>query len=138
MELRLGPFDPALHVRSRDHYEAVRREAQLVELATRGQAPDLDELLEDMARQLGIQPLDSAVDRAYLAGEPSVVVTLSVPEERVAAVLRACDELERLLDELDRWAQASDAGFLETPDDVRHHRRTYIAQIRLQLAPSGS
>ena len=33
MELRVGPFDPVAHVRSRDHYEAVRREAQLVALA---------------------------------------------------------------------------------------------------------
>ena len=137
MELRLGPFDPALHVRSRDHYEAVRREAQLVELASRGPAPELDDLLDDMATQVGIQPLDSAVDRAYLAGEPSVV-TLTVPEERVAAILRACDELERLLDELDHWTLTSDAGFLAPPDDVRRHRRAYIAQIRAQLAPSPS
>jgi hypothetical protein len=138
MELRLGPFDPALHVRSRDHYEAVRREAQLVELGTRGPAPELDELLDDMATQVGIQPLDSAVDRAYLAGEPSVLITLTVPEERVAAVLHACDELERLLDELDRWTQVSGAEFLVAPDDVRRHRRAYIAQIRLQLAPGRS
>jgi hypothetical protein len=138
MELRLGPFDPGLHVRSRDHYEAVRREAQLVELTGRGPALELDELLNDMATQVGIQPLDSAVDRAYLAGEPSVVVTLTVPEERVAAILRACDELERLLDELDHWTLTSDAGFLAPPDDVRRHRRAYIAQIRAQLAPRPS
>ena len=28
MELAVGPFDPALHIRSRDHYEAVLREAK--------------------------------------------------------------------------------------------------------------
>src|SRR4029453_10180700 len=31
-EVEVGPFDPALHIRSRDHYEAVRREAQLLSL----------------------------------------------------------------------------------------------------------
>lgn len=32
MELQVGPFDPELHVRSRDHYEAVRREIRLLQL----------------------------------------------------------------------------------------------------------
>jgi hypothetical protein len=136
MELRLGPFDPALHVRSRDHYEAVRREAQLMELGSREATPDLDELLDDMATQLGVQLIDGAVDRAYLAGEPSVTVTMTVPDERVMAVLRACDELERLLDDLDRWTEASGIDFLEAPGDVKRYRRAYISQIRGQLGAS--
>jgi hypothetical protein len=133
MELRLGPFDPALHVRSRDHYEAVRREAQLMELSSREATPDLDELLEDMAKQFGVPPIDHAADRAYLAGEQSVEVTMTVPDERVGALLRACDELERLLDELDRWTEASGTDFLEAPEDVKRYRRSYIGQIRSQL-----
>jgi hypothetical protein len=32
VELQVGPFDPELHVRSRDHYEAVRREIRLLQL----------------------------------------------------------------------------------------------------------
>jgi HEAT repeat protein len=138
MELRLGPFDPALHVRSRDHYEAVRREAQLMELGSREATPDLDELLEDMAKQFGVPPIDRAADRAYLAGERSVEVTMTVPDEQVGALLRACDELERLLDELDRWTEASGADFLEAPGDVKRYRRAYIGQIRSQLGASHS
>jgi HEAT repeat protein len=138
MELRLGPFDPVLHVRSRDHYEAVRREAQLMELGSREATPDLDELLEDMAKQFGVPPIDHAADRAYLAGERSVEVTMTVPDERVGALLRACDELERLLDELDRWTEASGDDFLEAPGDVKRYRRAYIDQIRSQLGASHS
>jgi len=32
MRLRVGPFDTALHVRSRDHYRAICREAALLDL----------------------------------------------------------------------------------------------------------
>lgn len=135
MELRLGPFDPALHVRSRDHYEAIRREAQLVELGSRQATPDLDELLARMATHLGTPPVDDAADRAFLAGEPSFTATMTVPDEQVPSVLSACDVLERLLEELDRWVRETGADVLEAPDDVKRYRRAYIHQIRAQLAP---
>jgi hypothetical protein len=135
MELRLGPFDPALHVRSRDHYEAVRREARLVELGGRQASPDLDELLARMAGQLGRLPIDEAADRAFLAGEPSFTTTMTVPDDQVPSILSACDGLERVLQELDRWVCETGADVLEAADDVKRYRRAYIHQIRAQLQP---
>ena len=32
MRLQVGPFDPALHIRSRDHHRAICREAALLDL----------------------------------------------------------------------------------------------------------
>jgi hypothetical protein len=32
MNLRVGPFDPVLHIRSRDHHRAICREAALLDL----------------------------------------------------------------------------------------------------------
>ncbi len=133
MELSLGPFDPALHVRSRDHYEAVRREAQLVELGSERALPDLDELLRHMAGQFGAPPVDDAADRAFLAGESSFTTTVTVPDELVPSVLSACDDLERLLEELDRWVHEAGTDLLEAPEDVKRYRRAYIGQIRAQL-----
>lgn len=48
MELQVGPFDPELHVRSRDHYEAVRREIRLLQLQP-GEPPVRLEELDDWA-----------------------------------------------------------------------------------------
>lgn len=136
MELRLGPFDPALHVRSRDHYEAVRREAQLVELGGQRASPGLDELLEHAAGQLGALPVDDEADRAFLAGEASFTATVTVPDELVPSVLSACDDLERLLEDLDRWVGEAGTDVLEAPEDVKRYRRAYIGQIRAQLTTS--
>ncbi len=77
MEITLGPFDPALHVRSRDHYEAVRR------------------------------------------------------------ALDATTQLQQLFDQFDRWAAASRNQLFEAPDEVKRYRRTYLAQLRSQLAAAG-
>lgn len=133
MELRLGPFDPTLHVRSRDHYEAVRREAQLSELGGRQAVADLDELLARMAGQLGTLPVDDAADRAFLAGESSFTAILTVPDDQAPSILSACDVLERLLLELDRWVCETGANLLDAPDDVKRYRRACIDQIREQL-----
>ena len=128
----MGPFDPALHIRSRDHYEAVRREAQLVGLAPDAPAARFNQLLERLSQQFPRSPVDDVADQAYLAKQPSFVVRFTLPDELVPAALEACDELEELLDELDRWA-ATEVRLLEAPEDVRRYREAYLAQARAQL-----
>jgi hypothetical protein len=134
MEVRLGPFDPALHVRSRDHYEAVRREVRLRELGNDGVASGLKELLAEISRSVGSAlPVTDAVDRAFVAGTPTFTATITIPDDRVAFVLGALDDFERLLDELDRYANQGGGELLPAPEDVKRYRRDYIAQIRAQL-----
>jgi hypothetical protein len=134
MEVTLGPFDPALHVRSRDHYEAIRREVRLLELGSEGVAPGLEELLEEMSRSVGSAlPVNDVVDRAFLAGARTFTATITIPDDRVGFLLDACDDLERMLDELDRWASQGRGDLLAAPEEVKRYRRDYIAQIRGQL-----
>jgi hypothetical protein len=133
MELEVGPFDPALHIRSRDHYEAVRREAQLVALAPEAPPARFTELLERLGRQFPRNPVDEVADQAYLAKESVFTVRVTLPDELVPAALAACDELEALLDELDRWAQTEEMRLLEAPEDVKRYRNAYLAQARAQL-----
>jgi hypothetical protein len=132
MELELGPFDPALHIRSRDHYEAVRREAQLVAMQPDAPPARFEQLVERLSRQFPPSPVDDVADRAYLAGEPTFVARVTLPDELVEAALEACDELETLMDELDRWA-ATEVQLLEVPADVKRYREAYLAQTRAQL-----
>jgi hypothetical protein len=133
MELEVGPFDPALHIRSRDHYEAVRREAQLVAMQPDAPPARFVELVERLRRQFPPSPVDDIADRAYLAGEPTFVARLTLPDELVGVALEACDQLETLMGELDRWA-ATEVQLLEVPADVRRYREAYLAQTRAQLA----
>jgi len=133
MELKVGPFDTALHVRSRDHYEAVRREARLLELQPDTPPHRYEDLLDRLRRLFPPDQVDAIVDRAYLAGEPTFTASVHVPDELVPAALDAYDEAERLLDELDRWAEDSDLAILEAPAEVREHRAAYLAQVRGQL-----
>jgi hypothetical protein len=133
MELEVGPFDPALHIRSRDHYEAVRREAQLVALAPDAPPVRFQELVDRLSRQFPRSPIDDVADQAYLAREPSFTARFDLPDELVPAALDACDEIEALLEELDRWAATEEVRLLEAPDDVRRYRRAYLAQARAQL-----
>jgi hypothetical protein len=133
MRLRIGPFDPALHVRSRDHYEAVRREAQLLALGNDSPPRRLDELVDRLNAEFPDGGIDPVVDKAYLAGEATVTAEQTVPDELVGAALAACDELERLLDELDAWARDRGANLLEAPPDVRAHRVALLGQVREQL-----
>ena len=133
MELEVGPFDPALHIRSRDHYEAVRREAQLLALAPEAAPARLEELIDRLTQQFPRSPVDEVADQAYLAGQPSFSVRYALPDELVPVALDACDQLEDMLDEIDRWAQAESVQLLEAPDDIRRYRKAYLDQVRVQL-----
>jgi hypothetical protein len=137
MELEVGPFDPALHIRSRDHYEAVRREVQLVAIAPDEPPARFQELVDRLSGQFPRSPVDDIADQAYLARSPSFTARFTLPDELVPAALAACDELEGLLDDLDRWAAAAAVRLLEAPDDVKRYRKAYLAQARAQLQASG-
>jgi len=134
----VGPYDPALHIRSRDHYEAVRREAQLLALAPEAAPARFEAVVDRLSSQFPRSPVDEVADRAYLDKEPSFAVRYTLPDELVPAALDACDELEALLDEFDRWAGAEGVRLLEAPDDVKQYRKVYLDQVRAQLkAASG-
>jgi hypothetical protein len=133
MELEVGPYDPALHIRSRDHFEAVRREAQLLSLAPEAAPARLEDLVDRLSRQFPRSPVDEVADRAYLAKEPSFVVRYALPDELVPAALDACDRIEELLDEFDRWADAEGVQLLEAPEDIKRYRTAYLDQVRTQL-----
>jgi hypothetical protein len=64
-------------------------------------------------------------------------VRYSLPDELVPAALHACDQLEDLLDEIDRWAEAESAQLLESPDDLKRYRKAYLDQVRAQLKAAG-
>jgi hypothetical protein len=64
-------------------------------------------------------------------------VRYSLPDELVPAALDACDQLEDLLDEIDRWAEAESAQLLEAPDDLKRYRKAYLDQVRAQLKAAG-
>jgi hypothetical protein len=133
MELEVGPFDPALHIRSRDHYEAVRREAQLLALAADAPPARFEALLQRLTSQFPRSPVDDVADQAYLARSPTFALRVTMPDELVPAALEACDELETLLNELDQWAGTGAVQLLEAPEDVRRYRQAYLAQARAQL-----
>jgi hypothetical protein len=122
-----------VHVRSRDHYEAVRREAQLVAMQPDAPPRRLVELVDRLRRQFPRSPTDEMAERAFMAGQPTFTVRFSVPDELVPAALEACDEVEALMDELDRWAGAGDLGLLAAPEDVKRYRAELLAQTRAQL-----
>jgi hypothetical protein len=133
MELEMGPFDPALHVRSRDHYEAVRREAQLIALQPDAPLLRLVELIERLRAQFPRSPVDEVAERAFVAGQPTFTVRYAIADELVPAALEACDQAESLIDEVDRWARGGNLDLLEAPEDVRRYRIEYLAQARAQL-----
>jgi hypothetical protein len=133
MELEVGPFDPTLHIRSRDHYEAVRREVQLLSLAPEAAPARLEDLVDRLSRQFPRSPVDEVADKAYLAKQPSFRVRYTLPDELVPAALDACDQIEELLDEFDRWARTEDVLLLEAPEDIKRYRKDYLDQVRTQL-----
>jgi hypothetical protein len=133
MELEVGPFDPALHIKSRDHYEAVRREAQLAALQPDAPPRRLTELVERLRGQFPRSPVDEVAEQAFTAGEPAFTARFTVPDELVPAALDACDQLEALMEELDRSARVGEHGLLEAPEDVKRYRSEYLAQTRAQL-----
>ena len=133
MELVVGPFDPVLHIRSRDHYEAVRREAQLLSLAPEAAPARLEDLIVQLSQQFPRSPVDDVADQAYMAKEPSFAVRYALPDELVPAALAACDQLEELLDEFDRWADDEGVRLLEAPEEIKRYRKAYLDQVRAQL-----
>jgi hypothetical protein len=133
MELEVGPFDPAVHIRSRDHYEAIRREAQLVALQPDAPPLRLAGLIERLRQQFPRSPVDEVAEQAFVAGLASFTVRFPVPDELVPAALNACDEAESLMHEVDRWARSGEFGLLEAPEDVKRYRAEYLAQARAQL-----
>jgi hypothetical protein len=138
MELVIGPFDPSVHVRSRDHYEAVRREAQFLELRPEAPPRRFEELSELLLVQFGQAQVDPAADRAYLAGEPSFTARIEIPDELVPDLLSACGELVRVTEELDRWARDSDGAILEASPEIKAYRAAFLAQLRDQLEAGGA
>ena len=76
---------------------------------------------------------DDVVDQAYLAGQPSFSARYTLPDELVPIALDACDQLEGMLDEIDRWAEAESVQLLEAPDDIKRYRKAYLDQVRVQL-----
>jgi hypothetical protein len=133
VELEFGPFDPAVHIRSRDHYEAVRREIRLLQFQPGEPPARLEELAERLAAQFPRSGVDEIAERAYQAGESEFVARATMPDHLMTAAIEACDELEALLDELDDWAQDKQANLLEAPEDVKRYRVAYLAQAREQL-----
>jgi hypothetical protein len=133
MELEVGPFDPALHIKSRDHYEAIRREAQLAALQPDAPPRRLTELVGRLRGQFPRSPVDEVAEQAFTAGEPTFTARFTVPDELVPAALDACDQLEALMEELDRSARVGEHGLLEAPEDVKRYRSEYLAQTRAQL-----
>jgi hypothetical protein len=133
VELEIGPFDPAVHIRSRDHYEAVRREIRLLQLQPGEPPARLEELAERLTAQFPRSNVDEIAERAYQAGESEFVARATMPDHLMTAAIEACDELEALLDELDDWAQDKQANLLEAPEDVKRYRVAYLAQAREQL-----
>jgi hypothetical protein len=133
MELEVGPFDPAVHIRSRDHYEAILREAQLAAMQPDAPQRRLTELVDRLRAQFPRSPADEVAEQAYMAAEPTFTVRYTIPDELVPAALDACDQVEALMEELDRSATAGEHGLLETPEDVKRYRSEYLAQTRAQL-----
>jgi hypothetical protein len=138
MELVIGPFDPSVHVRSRDHYEAVRREAQFLELRPEAPPRRFEELSELLLVQFGQAQVDPVADRAYLAGEPSFTARVEIPDELAPDALDVCGELIRVSDELDRWARESGGEVLEASPEVTAYRVAFLAQLRDQLEAGGA
>ena len=134
----MGPFDPSLHIRSRDHYEAVRREAQLLSLAPETAPARLEDLVDRLSRKFPPSPVDEVADRAYLAKEPSFSARWTLPDELVPTALDACDQIEELLDEFDLWARTENVLLLEAPDDIRRYRKAYLDQVRAQLTAAAN
>ena len=129
----MGPFDTALHVRSRDHHRAICREAALLDLPPDSTPRRWEAAVDRFYARLALAPVTDAVDRAFQAGEPQFAAEVTVPDEQVPAALETCLELDRLICELSRWARASDADVLSLPEDVHAHYTAFVAQARGQL-----
>ena len=133
MELLIGPFEVATHIRTRDHYQAVRREAALAGLEPSSPPRRYEELVERLYRVLGLSAATDAVDRAFLAGAATFTATITIPDESVTAGLRVCDQVSASLEELDALPGDGDNELLAAPPEVRDYQRAFLAQLRAQL-----
>ena len=71
MNLRVGPFDPVLHIRSRDHHRAICREAALLNLPPDSLPRRWEAAVGRFFACLHLAPVTEAVDRAFQTGEPA-------------------------------------------------------------------
>jgi hypothetical protein len=133
MRLQVGPFDPVLHVRSRDHHRAICREAALLDLPPESMPRRWEAAVGRFYRSLNLGPVSEAVDRAFVAGAPAFAVEVTVPDGQLPQALAACQELEALLGDVLAWAQESDADVLNLSEEVRGHYAAFLAQVRAQL-----
>jgi hypothetical protein len=133
VQLTVGPSDPALHIRTRDHYQAVLRETKLLILQHDAPPRRLGALGARLEQQFPPSQVEETADRAYRAGEAAFTATVELPDEMVPAAITACDQLEALLDELDRWAADPDVQLLPAPPEVRDYLKRYLHQARQQL-----
>jgi hypothetical protein len=133
VKLQLGPFDTALHIRSRDHFQAVCREAALQGLGPEAPPRRWEATIGRFYQLLGLAPVTEAVDRAYLAGEPSFSADVIVPDESVPAALAVCVELQRLQEEMERWTWEADAELLAFSEDIHRYDAAFLDQARAQL-----
>jgi hypothetical protein len=138
MKLRLGPFDTAVHIRSRDHFRAICREAALQELGPETLPRRWEAAIGRFYQLLRLAPVTEAVDRAYLAGEPTFSAAVDIPDESVPEALAACEELQRLHGELERWTWEADAELLAFSEDIHRYDAAFLDQARAQLqAPAA-
>jgi hypothetical protein len=137
MRLVIGPFGAATHVRTRDYYQAVRREAALLGMEASSVPRRYEETVLRLYQQLALTPVTEAVDRAFMAGAPAFTATTVVPDEGVAAALKTCAELTALLEELDGWVRRQGGEVLVAPADVHAYERAFLGQVRAQLEVAG-
>jgi hypothetical protein len=133
----MGPFDTALHIRSRDHHRAICREAALLDLPPDSPPRRWEAAVGRFYTRLRLGPVTEAVDRAYRGGEPRFTTDLTVPDEGVPEALASCLELDRLLGDVGRWARESDAEVLSLPEDLHAYYTAFVAQARRQLEDCG-
>jgi anti-anti-sigma factor len=139
---RLGETGPvqllalpiAIHRRSGEHHETLRRELELLQLAEHpdGVAARLRALGEELAGRYG--GLNDTSDQllAHALADPdadSVDLRYDLPRAAVADVER----LAELLDELDRYCAERDLLTLVTPSEGLAYRRWFLAELVEQL-----
>jgi hypothetical protein len=133
VKLQLGPFDTTLHIRSRDHFRAICREAALQELEPDSPPRRWEAAIGRFYQLLRLAPVTEAVDRAYLAGEPAFSALVIIPDESVPEALAVCVELQQLQEELERWTWEADAALLAFSEDIHRYDAAFLDQARAQL-----
>jgi hypothetical protein len=133
VQLTVGPSDPALHIRTRDYYQAVLRETKLLALQHDAPARRLEALGARLEQQFPPSQVEETADRAYQAGQATFTASVELPDELVPAAITACDQLDALTDELDRWAADPEVQLLPAPPEVRAYLKRYLDEARQQL-----